>query len=233
VITLDGGGRGEAPRDLVTIEEIEAVLSHHRGEVTVIVDACRDRRPAVSIDVGDLASSRGPNTPLVLWATSPGAAAIESDRLQGSPFTVAVKDYLERAKRRVAQGAEDDCASGCRGADGGGRDDATSTEPGDLWTLDIRTLHSNSAAPHDFDVTFGTTIGDHDFTALWAEDIAMTGFATGLRWPADALAVGEVVKPELDFVAEFGRIAEQTRRLAMDLHGVDQRPEISRGATIN
>lgn len=91
-----GGGAGndvDPGGGVLYLRELEAVLSHHRGKVTVIVDACLDERdihnhgPRVTGPLGN-------NRPTIVLASGAGRIAIESNRLGGGVFTYALDVYL-------------------------------------------------------------------------------------------------------------------------------------------
>lgn len=86
------------PRSVLTLTEMRSVLSHHRGEVTIVLDACRDDRD-VFVDVGEVEQLIGPNSPNVLMGTGAGAVAVESEALGASVFSTAVERHLERVLR--------------------------------------------------------------------------------------------------------------------------------------
>lgn len=89
VLVTDGGD------DVVSLAEIEVLLSYHRGRAVVVLDTCLDRRD-LDHRTGDIAVAlHGNSRPLIFAAGAPDGVAIESGKLGSGVFTHAVVSYLE------------------------------------------------------------------------------------------------------------------------------------------
>jgi hypothetical protein len=78
----------------VTLDEIEGILSYHRGNVTVVIDGCQSR---MDIDLGSpvLRHLGGTNRPTIVLAGAPGGVAVESKRLRSGLFTESLLRHID------------------------------------------------------------------------------------------------------------------------------------------
>lgn len=89
------GGRGG-----VSLDEIRALLTYHRGTPIVVADSCashfafKDRRPTRF-------SAEGPNEPIFVTLDEDNGFGYESDRLRASLLTVKLVQALDREKLTV------------------------------------------------------------------------------------------------------------------------------------
>jgi len=85
--------------ETISLEEISGILSHHRGEVIVLVDSCFTPSP---LGAEERAQPMGPNPPRFVVAASPGQIAVESLELRSGIYTQALVSYL-RALRQLRE----------------------------------------------------------------------------------------------------------------------------------
>ncbi|MEM9554747.1 MAG: hypothetical protein AAGC60_10845 [Acidobacteriota bacterium] len=91
----DGTALASAPPDLLLYRDLDAILSHHRGTVTVIVDACLETVD-IPVNIGTVPlHGVGPNNPTWLLGAGPGQRAVESEALGGGAFTRALLNVLD------------------------------------------------------------------------------------------------------------------------------------------
>ncbi len=209
------------PRSVLTLTEMRSVLSHHRGEVTILLDACRDQRD-VYVDVGDVEQLIGPNPPNVLMGTGTGALAIESETLGASVFTTAVERHLEQvllhrcaAPHHLTCDLQADCvvAMGDKGV--AGVNDCDNNSDGASKLSAARTpCWSTGLVGGDFD-------GDIE---TWHNGSTHTYDVMGRK-----VVLGCTFSVAQDLVTAFDTISEETTELARDLHGVDQVPVLMTG----
>jgi hypothetical protein len=91
-----GGGTQDATPETLSLEEVNNLLSFHRGRAVVILDNCLN--DAQFDSRVHLRSVAGPNPPTFLLAGEPGGRAIESSRLGSGLFTFTLLRFLEQQR---------------------------------------------------------------------------------------------------------------------------------------
>ena len=196
-----------AKSDMIAVSEITTLLSYHRGEVLVVLDACRDVRPSVVVNVDDLETLVGPNPPTVIYSSSAGHPSIESPVLKSGVFTAALERYLAAHATRLRGPAWD--ADGTTGIE---------CDPVDRHCLEnYSSIRSFETLVRDAVTVATTAVGlGVDDTVNRCTGIGGTHRAT--------------LPAELDLTAAFDEIAATTTCLARELHGIEQVPELLRPA---
>lgn len=217
------------PRSVLTLAEMRSVLSHHRGEVTILLDSCRDRHD-VFVDIGDTELLMGPNPPNVLMGTGAGTLAIESETLGASVFTAAVERHLERALLGRSD-ARKPGACALQANSRGGAVPGYSCTDGDHYNGSLdpgggQGDHQPSCIFRAFDGGAAEVCTKSRADALTFPCYTGTGNVTlgeGTNSDADN-AMGCTASVAAGLVASFDSIAEETADLARVLHGVNQAP---------